>query len=137
LSGPGSFGAIYEVGPAKAIRLRTCAAQWKSKPGIDWLAFEGEDTEHALVDPAQGFFADEALQRFDAEGELPQCQGALAAQAAYSQAFKMLGQGVGLTLLIRGKISIRPNYCKGSKICRISEILSQRSQQSCSGCAAQ
>ena len=47
------------------------------QPRIDRLAFQGQDAEDAFVDAAQGLAADEALQGFEAQGELAAGQGAL------------------------------------------------------------
>ena len=45
-----------------------------SQPGVDRLAFQGQDAEDAFVDVAQGLAGDETLQAFVAEGELAQGQ---------------------------------------------------------------
>ena len=42
----------------------------RSEPRIDRLALQGEDAEHALVDPAERLPADEPLQPLDPQGEL-------------------------------------------------------------------
>ena len=41
---------------------------------IDGLAFKGEDTEHAFVDAAKRFLADESFQRLNPKSEFTQCQ---------------------------------------------------------------
>src|SRR5580693_4228316 len=51
-----------------------CSQAW-----VDRFAFEGQDTEDALVDPVERFADDEPLEGFDAEGELAQSQGAFVA----------------------------------------------------------
>jgi len=40
--------------------------------GIDRFGFEGQDTEDAFVDTAEGFVAHEAFEGFDAQGEFAQ-----------------------------------------------------------------
>jgi hypothetical protein len=47
------------------------------EPRIDGLALEGQDAKDALVDATEGFLADEAVEGFDAEGELAEGQRAL------------------------------------------------------------
>jgi hypothetical protein len=46
------------------------------------------------MDPAQRFLAGETLQALDAQGELPQGQGALVAQAPIAQPGEVLLGGV-------------------------------------------
>ena len=36
---------------------------------VHWFAFQGQDAEDALVDPAKRLAADETFQGFDAEGK--------------------------------------------------------------------
>jgi hypothetical protein len=48
------------------------ATQLKLQPRIDWLGFESEHTEYAFVNSTERLAADEALERFDAQCELPQ-----------------------------------------------------------------
>src|SRR5262245_33486664 len=61
------------------------------QPRVHRLAFQREDAEDALVDAPEGFPADEALQGFDAEGELAQRERTLGAEAALAEAFQVLG----------------------------------------------
>jgi len=42
------------------------------QPRVHRLALQRQHAEDALVDAAEGFAADEALERLDAEGELAQ-----------------------------------------------------------------
>src|SRR3984893_3869899 len=87
--------SMYKNGMPISTRL-TCGAvgvkwkirifyAWPSEARVHRLAFQGEDAEDALVDAAQRLAADEALQAFDAERELPQRQRALHAEAARAQ----------------------------------------------------
>ena len=61
---------------------------------IDRFAFQGQDAEDAFVDAAQGFVADEAVEGFEAERELAQCQRAFGAEAALAESLQVLGPGV-------------------------------------------
>jgi len=47
------------------------------KARIDWLAFEREYSEHALVNATEWFAADEAFESFDPQGELTCCERSL------------------------------------------------------------
>jgi hypothetical protein len=52
------------------------------QPGIDRFALQREHSEDALVDAAEGFAANEALQRLDSEGELPKREAPLGREPA-------------------------------------------------------
>src|SRR5947208_4731713 len=67
--------------PPRVTRGLTKAYRRASQTWVHRLALQGEDAEHALVDPAQRLPAGEPLQALDAEGELAQGEGALVAQA--------------------------------------------------------
>ena len=64
------------------------------QPGVYGFAFQGEDSEDALVDAAQRLAADEPLQALDSKGELAERQGALAGQAARTEPLQVFGGGV-------------------------------------------
>jgi hypothetical protein len=49
-------------------------AETRSQPRIDRLALERQDTEDALVNPAERLFADESFERLDPERELTRCE---------------------------------------------------------------
>jgi hypothetical protein len=61
---------------------------------VDRLALEREHTEHAFVHAVQRSATDEALERFDAECELAQCQRSLGAEAALAQPLDLTRIGV-------------------------------------------
>ena len=46
------------------------ASKRSSQTRIDWLTFQCEHTEDALMDATQGFLADESFQPLDTQGEL-------------------------------------------------------------------
>ena len=46
------------------------------------------------MDAAKGLFADEALEPFDAEGELAKCERPLPVQSAEAKAVEMIGQRI-------------------------------------------
>ena len=52
------------------------------KSRVDGFAFHGEDAEDAFVDAVEGVGAGEAFERFDAEGEFVEGEGALARLSA-------------------------------------------------------
>ena len=54
------------------------ASNRSSQPRIDWLTFQREHAEDALMDAAQGFLADESFQPLDAQGELSDASDRLA-----------------------------------------------------------
>src|SRR2546423_12096802 len=60
-------------------------ARGMSETGVDGLALERQHPEDALVDPVQGLAGDEPLEGFDAEGELPEGERPLVAEAAGPQ----------------------------------------------------
>lgn len=67
----------------RAVAVRTPPRRHRQlQPGVDRLALQGEDAEHALVNPEEGFAGDEALEPLDPEGELADRQRAFVAQAA-------------------------------------------------------
>ena len=51
--------------------------RYRLEAGIDRLAFEGQHTEDAFVDPAEGLLADKSLKSFNSESKLAECQRAL------------------------------------------------------------
>jgi hypothetical protein len=53
-----------------------------SETGVNGLALEREHAEDALVHPVEGLAGHQPLQRLDAEGELPQRERPLVAEAA-------------------------------------------------------
>src|SRR5579884_859832 len=53
--------------------------------GVDRLALEGQDAEDALVDPVERLAGHEPFEGLDAQGELPQGQGAFVAQPAAAE----------------------------------------------------
>src|SRR5687767_1232309 len=61
---------------------------------VHGLALEGEHREHTLVDAAQWFAADEALEGLDAERKLADGERSLAAEPALAQALEVLRRGV-------------------------------------------
>src|SRR5206468_2294741 len=64
------------------------------QPRVHGLALQGKDAEDALMHPAQRLPADETLQALDAQGELPESEGPLVAQAPVAQPGDVLLRGV-------------------------------------------
>jgi hypothetical protein len=73
--------ATGETGPARGrahfdqqdrrVRERRDLRHRRSQPWVHGFALQGEDTEDAFMHPVQRLTRHEALERFDAQGELP------------------------------------------------------------------
>ena len=74
--------------------MRDSLAAIPLEPWIDGLAFKSQHSEDALVGATQGFFADEALQRLDAQCKLSTGQRAFRSQAASAEPLEILWQQV-------------------------------------------
>lgn len=64
------------------------------QPWGDGLAFEGEDSEDALMDQAEGLLAGEALQGLDADGKLAEGERPLAGHGSDAKALQVFGRRV-------------------------------------------
>src|SRR5689334_14820643 len=64
------------------------------QPGIDRLALEGQDAEHALVNAPQRLFLHEPFEPFDAQRELSKSQRSLAGEPPFAQPVELPGQRV-------------------------------------------
>src|SRR5262245_21175116 len=96
---PGLRGVAEREGPrgghavastSRAVTRRAARLEGSSpfdlQARIHLLALERQDAEDAFVDSAEWFLPDEAVEAFDAEGELAQGERALCAEAARAQA---------------------------------------------------
>ena len=73
----GAVAMNINSGDAKLVLL--CPGAEGLQPRIDWLAFQGKDTEDAFMDPPERFLANESLQPLDSQGKLAQSERALMA----------------------------------------------------------
>ena len=64
------------------------------QPRIHWLAFKREHAKDTLVNTSQRLALNEALEAFDAQGELPERKRAFARKSPLAQPLKMLRKGV-------------------------------------------
>jgi hypothetical protein len=71
-----------------------CQYDRPSKPYIHWLAFECQNTEHALMDAVEGFAFHKSLKAFEAERELADRERLLRAQATLAEPMEVLRLGV-------------------------------------------
>jgi hypothetical protein len=68
------------------------------QPWIHRLALERQHAEHTLVHPTHRLAADESLEPFDPEGELPKRERPLGRQAALTQTIEVFRQRVFRTV---------------------------------------
>src|SRR5947209_4126615 len=69
-----------------------------SQPRVHWLALQSENAKNAFMHPAQWFSADKAFQALDAQGELPEGQRALPAQAAAAKSGQVFSGSIFRTI---------------------------------------
>jgi hypothetical protein len=77
LSGP-HLSRFHDGGRAR----RAAGRQLRLQAGVDWLGFQRENGEYALVHPPQWFTARGPVQALEPEGVLAQGQRALVAEPA-------------------------------------------------------
>src|SRR5437660_953904 len=81
-------------GPIIPLPLRCRLPTTHLQPRVHWLAFQSENTDHALMHPPQRLLPREPLQAFHAQRELAQRQRSLPAQTSVSQSNQVFLRGV-------------------------------------------